>query len=86
VRALRAWLEHAAIDEGRVFRAIDRHGNLKADPLSGEAIAAIFKRRSAAVGFNPDALGEHAIMKQTTESALRRTVYSSPVPFRQERK
>jgi hypothetical protein len=74
---LRAWLDYAAIDEGRVFRAIDRHGNLKADPLNGETIAAIVKRRSAAVGLDPDELPGHSL---STGSTTERSTWRPTLP------
>jgi hypothetical protein len=47
VGALRRWLETAAVGEGRVFRRIDRHGNLGA-ALSDRALAKIVASRAAA--------------------------------------
>ena len=44
VRALQAWLEAAAIGDGPVFRAIDRHGNIADARLSDRAVALIVKR------------------------------------------
>lgn len=44
VRALQRWIMAAGLDEGPVFRAIDRHGNLSGAALSGEAVAEIVKR------------------------------------------
>ena len=50
VRALKAWLSAAAIKQGPVFRAISRHGTLRATPLSGEAVRVIVLKRAALAG------------------------------------
>ena len=47
VQAVKAWLLAAKLGEGPLFRPMDRHGNLAAAPLSGDAVAAIVKRAVA---------------------------------------
>jgi hypothetical protein len=49
VRALDAWLDHAKIIEGPVFRPVTKHGAVLARPLSGEAVPIIVKQRSSSI-------------------------------------
>jgi len=44
VEALQAWLAESGIEDGMVFRPVDRHGNVGAQGLSGQAVALIVKR------------------------------------------
>lgn len=50
VRAVRAWAIAAGLDQGPLFRRIDRTGAASPAGLSGEAIAAIVKRAVAQAG------------------------------------
>ncbi|MGH7727368.1 MAG: site-specific integrase [Vulcanimicrobiaceae bacterium] len=70
VRALEGWLAHAPDDGGPVFRAIDRHGKLRAR-LSSHAVGEILKRRAAAVGLDPDELGGHSLRSGFATAAAR---------------
>lgn len=44
VLAMRAWLEASGITEGPIFRAINRHGHLAKEAMTGHSIARIVKR------------------------------------------
>ena len=70
--ALRRWLETAAIDEGRVFRRIDRHGHL-GPTLSDRALAAIVAARVGVAGLEGDFAG-HSLRAgfATAEAAITR--------------
>lgn len=46
VRALKLWLKESAITDGPIFRAINKHGQISADALTGAAIALIVKRNT----------------------------------------
>jgi len=61
VKALDAWMRSAGIEEGRVFRAIDCHGNINGDGLSPESVARIIKKRAAAVGLDPARFSGHSL-------------------------
>ena len=50
VRALLAWLRAAGIEHGPVFRAVTRHGTLRATALSGEAVRLIVLKRARLAG------------------------------------
>lgn len=60
VRAVRAWLDVAGIGEGRVFRAVDRHGNVGA-PLEGAEVARIVKRAAKRAGLDASRFSGHSL-------------------------
>ena len=49
VRSLQHWLQIAGLREGCIFRALDRHGHLRAEGLTGQSVALIIKRLATAV-------------------------------------
>jgi integrase len=61
VRALQGWLEAAAIDDGPVFRPIDRHGNIASARLSDRAVALIVKRAAEGAGLDPTRYSGHSL-------------------------
>jgi integrase len=69
VTALESWLRAARIGEGRVFRAIDCHGNVYGDGLSPESVARIIKKRAAAVGLDPARFSGHSLRAGRVTSA-----------------
>jgi integrase len=50
VRALQAWLLNTGIERGPMFRAITRHGTVRASALSGEAVRLIVLKRAELAG------------------------------------
>ena len=61
VRAIDAWLAEAAITEGPLFRAIDRHGNVGEAAISDRAVALVIKEAALAVGEDPDRFSGHSL-------------------------
>ena len=61
VRALEAWIAAAHIEDGPVFRPIDRHGRVSIGRLSGEAVSLIVQERLAAAGFDPTGYSGHSL-------------------------
>jgi integrase len=61
VRALRAWLEVAAISFGPIFRAVDRHGNVADTRLTDQSVALIVKRCAKAAGLDPETYAGHSL-------------------------
>jgi len=61
VRALRAWLQAAAIHRGPVFRRTRRGDTVDAERLTGQSVALIVKRRSKAAGLAPEQLSGHSL-------------------------
>jgi integrase len=61
VRALRAWLEHAELVSGPIFRPVDRHANIKPDRLTSHAVARIVKRCAGKAGLDPSLFSGHSL-------------------------
>ena len=72
VRLLRASLDAAAITEGRVFRAVDRHSRLGARGLSGQAIAEIVKRSATRARLDPKSFSGHPLRAGFVKEAKKR--------------
>lgn len=60
VRALQAWLEVAAIGDGRLFRSL-RHGRVQPRGLDGRDVARIVKRAAALAGLEPAHFSGHSL-------------------------
>ena len=71
VRALRAWLDACPGLAGPVFRPVDRHDNIAARSLSGQAIADILKRRARAAGLDPATVAGHSLRSGHATGAAR---------------
>lgn len=69
VRHLADWIAHAEIEEGPIFRSIDRHGHIAPDRLSGDAVSTIIKRRVEAAGFDPATFSGHSLRAGLATSA-----------------
>ena len=59
--ALAAWLEHAGITSGYVFRRADRWETVGTGPLSPGGVNAILKRRLVAAGYDPAHYSAHGL-------------------------
>jgi integrase len=71
VLLLREWLAASHISKGFVFRAINRWGQVSAQPLSPQSINLLMKRRVAAAGFNPAKFSAHGLRSGfLTEASL----------------
>ncbi len=70
VKHLAAWLDHAGIEDGLIFRSIDRHGHIAGQRLSGEAVSIIVKERAEAAGFDPRAYSGHSLRAGLATSAV----------------
>lgn len=69
VRSLEAWLARAAIAEGLIFRAVDRHGNIAAEKLSDEAVSNVVKDRAAQIGLDAASYSGHSLRAGLCTSA-----------------
>ncbi len=69
VTALNSWMERAGIEEGPVFRPVDRHGKVGAQRLSSEGVSLVIKERVAAVGLDPDDYSGHSLRAGLATSA-----------------
>jgi site-specific recombinase XerD len=59
--ALRRWLQAAGIESGPLFRMVDRWGNVRGGPLSGQSVYEIVRERMGALGHDPDDYGAHSL-------------------------
>lgn len=69
VRALQAWLEVTGIKFGSLFRAVNRHSQLKPGRLSDKAVALVVKRAAEAAGLDPDQYAGHSLRAGLATSA-----------------
>lgn len=60
IRALDRWLEAAEIEEGRVFRSVDRHGRV-GQSLGARAVGEIVQRLARRAGLDPTRFGGHSL-------------------------
>ena len=71
VRALKAWLQAAALTGGPIFRGVDRWGKVSDKALSGRAVANIVKRLADVAGLDPDRFAGHSLRAGFATSARR---------------
>ena len=74
VDALRAWIAHARLTEGAVFRAIDRWGTIEARALSPQSVNLIVKDRCARAGLDPAEYSAHGLRAGFLTEAARQGV------------
>jgi integrase len=71
VRALRAWLDDAAIASGAVLRSVKRHGAIGAR-FTARSLALVVKR-AAAAGLDVERLSAHSLRAGCATQAAKRT-------------
>jgi integrase len=69
VKALRAWLEAAAIDAGPIFRPIDRGGTVRRSRLTCRSVANFVKAYAARAGFDAGTYSGHSLRSGFLTSA-----------------
>ena len=69
VGAVNEWLGLSGIEEGPVFRPVDRHGELGGARLSGEAVSLVIKKRVAAAGLAAEEFSGHSLRAGLATSA-----------------
>lgn len=69
VQSLALWLETAGIEDGPIFRPVDRHGNMLRAKLSGEAVSLVIRQRVADVGLDPGDYSGHSLRAGLATSA-----------------
>jgi site-specific recombinase XerD len=69
VRSLQAWLESARINDGAVFRSLDKFQRVQPRRLSDKAVARIVKRRAQAVGLDLHRYAGHSLRAGLATSA-----------------
>lgn len=61
VRSLQEWLQISRVEDGPVFRPLNRHGHIHAGRLSDKAVARAVKRYVAAAGLDPAKYSGHSL-------------------------
>lgn len=69
VAALDAWLALSGIEDGPIFRPVDRHGHVQPERLSGEAVSLVIRERVAAAGIDPTGFSGHSLRAGFATSA-----------------
>jgi hypothetical protein len=69
VRALRGWLEQAAIAEGPLFRGVDQFDAAEDRPLHPDSVAYIVKRSVERIGFEVGEFAGHSLRAGLATSA-----------------
>lgn len=69
VRALRAWLDAAAVTAGPLFRSVDRWGHVAAEPMSDRAVARTVQRAAERVGLDASRFAGHSLRAGFVTSA-----------------
>lgn len=73
VRALRAWLDAAAITKGPLFRSVTQFGVVGPKALNDRSVSDILKRRVAVLGLDPAAYSGHSLRAGfVTQAKLKR--------------
>jgi integrase len=68
VAALERWVAASGIQAGPLFRAVDRHGNVR-QSLSDKAVSLIVKARAEAAGLDPALFSGHSLRAGLATSA-----------------
>lgn len=76
VRALEDWLELAAIEDGPVFRRINRHHHIAVARLSGEAVSMVVKERLTQAAMNASTYSGHSLRAGFVTSAAQAGIAS----------
>jgi site-specific recombinase XerD len=69
VTAVWEWREAAGVDEGPLFREVDRAGRVGATRLSDKAVTRIVKKAAASVGIDPTSASGHSLRSGLATSA-----------------
>jgi integrase len=76
VAALDHWLVAASIDDGPLFRRVDRHGRISNERLSPEAVSLIVRERVGAARYDAAAYSGHSLRSGLATSAAQAGVAS----------
>lgn len=71
VAALSAWLGVLSMDEGPIYRPVDRHGNVQPDRLRSDAVSTILRDRLAGAGIDPEGYSGHSLRAGLATSAIK---------------
>ena len=63
VRAIRTWIDHAAITNGPIFRPVTRHGHTQDRRLTAQSVALVVKKHAARIGLDPKTVAGHSLRR-----------------------
>jgi integrase len=69
IRAVEAWRREGKIEEGALFRVMNRHGQVLPKRLSGEAVAMVVKRYVDWLGYDMEDFAGHSLRAGLATSA-----------------
>ncbi len=61
IKRLNDWLKASGITSGYLFQTMDRHGNLRGNPLDGKDISRLVKYYAEAIGLDPSTISSHSL-------------------------
>lgn len=61
VRAVQEWIDEAEIEDGPLFRSVNKHGDVQETRLSGKAVALVVKRSIVAAGKSARGYSAHSL-------------------------
>jgi len=76
VRSLKAWIDHAGIGSGAIFRRINKGGKVLSDRVCGSSVAQIIKEHAACAGLNVEKISGHSLRAGLVTSAAKSGVSS----------
>ncbi|MDO6800639.1 site-specific integrase [Shimia thalassica] len=71
VSALSVWLGVLSVENGPIFRPVDRHGNLQPNRLRSDAISTILRNRLAKAGIASEGYSGHSLRAGLATSAIK---------------
>ena len=71
VRSMRTWIRTAGINDGPIFRPIDRHDNIGQHAITGRSIARIIKHACLRAGLSPELYSGHSLRAGFATQAAR---------------
>lgn len=69
IRVVQSWIEAASIAGGPLFRAVNRHGQVRPNRLSDITVARVVKKLAAAAGLDPAKYAGHSLRAGHATSA-----------------
>ncbi|MGO6754891.1 site-specific integrase [Rhizobium ruizarguesonis] len=69
VQAINAWVAACAAETGPLFRVINRHSQISAKRLSGQAVSLVLKSRAHSAGFDGEGYSGHSLRAGFVTSA-----------------
>lgn len=69
VAALQGWLNASGVEDGPVFRRVNRHGHIGATRLEPSSVAAIVKEAAVGAGMEPSVYSGHSLRAGLATSA-----------------